>query len=175
MAKRFLRRFLPHPDSLRQHRSLRVFGRWLQQPDLWHLNRRSASTGLAIGLFMAFIPMPLQMIPATAVALLVRANIPLAVAGVWVTNPFTMTPLYFLCYRLGAWVLGVPALPVAFDPSWSWLRETLVLIWQPFLLGCVLMGLIWGTTGYVGIRALWRWQVIRAWEKRKQAKAKRRR
>jgi uncharacterized protein (DUF2062 family) len=173
MAKRFLRRYLPHPDQLRQYRSLRIFSRWLKQSDLWHLNRRSASMGLGIGLFMAFMPMPLQVIPSTAVALLVRANLPLAIAGVWLTNPFTVPPLYFMCYRIGTWVLGLPALPIAFDPSWTWLRETLVLIWQPFVLGCFIAATVSGTLGYVGVRLLWRWNVIRAWEKRKMARARR--
>jgi uncharacterized protein (DUF2062 family) len=173
MARHFLRRYLPHPDALKQHRVLRIFSHWLQRPDLWHLNRRSASTGIAIGLFWAFMPIPLQMIPSTATALTCRANVPLAIVGVWITNPFTVPPLFFMCYQLGAWVLGVPVLPLKFDPSWTWLVDVLSQIWKPFLLGCFLTGASSAIAGYFGVRALWRWQVIAAWEKRKEKNVKR--
>jgi uncharacterized protein (DUF2062 family) len=171
MARKFLRRYLPNADTLRHHRHLGVFGRWLQRhPNLWSLNRRSVSVGLAIGLFMAFVPMPMQMVPATGAALLLHANIPAAIAGVWVTNPLTIPPLAVLCYHVGAWALGIPAGELGFEFSLDGLTGGLGRAWGPFLLGCLIVGMASAATGYVTIRLLWRWQVVQAWGRRKTTK-----
>ena len=57
---------------------------------LWGFKRTSVARGCAIGLFCCMIPMPLQMLLAAAIALVWKANIPLSVALVWVSNPLTM-------------------------------------------------------------------------------------
>lgn len=171
MPRKFIRRFLPDPAKLRARRGLRVFARWLEHPSLWHINRRGVSVGLAIGLFWAFIPMPFQMVPSTAFALALRANVPAAIAGAWVTNPFTMGPAIVLCYQIGAWVLGVPASELEVQISWDWLTHELARIWEPFLLGSVMVGAAAAVLGYFGIQLLWRWHVVRAWERRSMANA----
>ena len=66
----FFKRFLPEPHRVRNHKHLRHFGDLLHDPGIWHLNRRSASGGIAVGLFCAFIPLPIHMIVAAAVAIL---------------------------------------------------------------------------------------------------------
>ena len=66
MAKKLIRRFLPDAHKIRDHKHLRVFGTLLHDPNIWHLNRHSVAGAFAVGLFMAFVPMPLQMIPAAA-------------------------------------------------------------------------------------------------------------
>ena len=40
--------------------------------------------------------------------------------------------------------------------------------WQPFLLGCLLCGLFFGSMGYFVINILWRWRVHRHWQARKK-------
>jgi uncharacterized protein len=168
MAKKIIRRFLPEAHKIRSHKHLKFFGEWLQDPNLWHLNRHSASGACAIGLFMAFIPMPFQMIPAAALAILFRVNLPIAVALVWITNPFTMPPIFYSTYRVGAWVLDTPAQKIAFEMSWDWLTSELGRVWEPFLLGSLLAAAVSAAAGYFGVRALWRWHVIRDWERRKK-------
>ena len=54
MPKKFIRRFLPDPQSIKQNKALKIFGSVLHEPNLWHLNRRSASGAFGIGLFFAF-------------------------------------------------------------------------------------------------------------------------
>ncbi|HYM47158.1 MAG TPA: DUF2062 domain-containing protein [Burkholderiaceae bacterium] len=167
MAKKLLRRLLPNSDTLRAHRSLRLFARWLHHPSLWHINRRGVAVGVAIGLFWAFVPMPLQMVPATAMALLLRANIPAAILGAWVTNPFTMGPAILLCYRIGAWILGVTH-EITIEMSWRWVTDELALVWEPFLLGCFVVGVTASALGYFGVQLFWRCHVARAWRRRKR-------
>ena len=168
MAKKIIRRFLPDADKIRNHRHLKFFGQRLHDPNLWHLNRSSVAGAFAVGLFMAFVPMPFQMIPAAAGAMLFRVNLPIAVALVWITNPFTMPPIFYFAYRLGALVLGTPAQNVVFEISWEWMTAELVRVWRPFLVGSLLIAGVSAATGYFGIRALWRWHVSRDWERRKK-------
>jgi uncharacterized protein len=77
MPKRLIKRLLPDYDVLRNHKHLQLFGTLLHDANLWHLNRHSASGAFAVGLFMAFIPLPFQMIFAAGAAILFRVNLPL--------------------------------------------------------------------------------------------------
>lgn len=62
--------------------------------------------GLALGLAVAMLPpAPIQTVLATTLAILCRANIPLAVAAVWVSNPVTWLPLLHLQENLGESIL----------------------------------------------------------------------
>ncbi|MFW6343056.1 MAG: DUF2062 domain-containing protein, partial [Halothiobacillaceae bacterium] len=80
---------------------MRVFGSRLQDGNLWHLNRRSVSGGVAVGLFSAFVPIPFQMVLAAGLAILLRVNLPLSVVLVWITNPITIVPLLWVANRIG--------------------------------------------------------------------------
>lgn len=170
MARKLFRRYLPDRHVIRNHKPLRVFGRLLHDPNLWHLNRHSASGAVAVGLFMAFMPIPFQMIAAGALAIMLRVNLPLAIALVWVTNPITIPPVFLFCYQIGTWVLGNVYQEIAFAWSWEWFRAELVHRSEPFLVGCSLVGSFSALVGYVGTRTLWRWHVIREWENRKRVR-----
>ncbi len=166
MAKKTIKRFLPSPAKLREIRSLRMLGSWIYQPQLWQINRNSTSTAFFVGLFCAFIPVPTQMIFAAVIAVAVRCNLPLSVALCWITNPLTMPPIFFLAYKVGAVVMGVTPQSMEFQLSWDWITHSLVEIWQPFLLGCLICGLFFGSVGFVLVRALWRWSAVRRWQER---------
>lgn len=170
MPRRVIRKYLPHADTVRRHKQLRFLGERLHEPNLWHLNRASASTAAAIGLFVAFIPIPFQMALAALGAILFGANLPLAVALVWITNPVTMPPVFYFCYRLGAWLLDTPAYAFQFELSFAWLGTELLRVWEPLLLGCLLMAIAAAATGYYVVRVLWRRHVRRDWELRRARK-----
>ena len=148
----------------------KIFGTLLHDPNLLHLNRRSVSAAFAVGLFMAFVPVPFQMILAAAAAILIRCNLPIAVGLVWVSNPFTMPPMFYFCYLVGTWILGTPEQEFAFELSIDWLMTGLGAIWEPFLLGCTIVGLSSAIVGYFGIRLLWRLHVLSHLRERKQRK-----
>ncbi|NIP74298.1 MAG: DUF2062 domain-containing protein [Gammaproteobacteria bacterium] len=168
MPRKFFKRMMPDHRKVRDHRHLQVFGRLLHDPNLFHLNRRSVAGAFAVGLFVAFIPVPFQMVLAAMLAIFARVNLPLSVALVWVTNPLTMPPLYYVSYKLGAWLLGTPPRPFRFELSFQWLTSELIEVWQPFLLGCFVAGLIAGVLGYFAVRLFWRWQVIYSYRTRRQ-------
>jgi uncharacterized protein (DUF2062 family) len=63
--------------------------------------------GMAVGLWVAFTPlMGIQMAIALAGAILFRANKALAVMCVWLSNPFTLVPVYGPCYLIGRFLMG---------------------------------------------------------------------
>jgi hypothetical protein len=173
MPKKFIKRFMPDHHALRNHRHLRIFGERLHDPNLWHLNRRSASGAFAVGLFMAFIPVPFQMVLAALGAFWFRVNLPIAVALVWLTNPLTMPPIFYVTYKVGSWLLGRQGPSREFEASYDWLAQELGAVWQPFLLGSLIFAVLAAAVGYFTIRSLWRLRVIRHWQRKKDARAER--
>ncbi len=159
---------MPDHDKIRNHKHLnQVFGTLLHDPNLLHLNRRSVSGAMFVGLFFAFVPLPTQMIMAAGTAILLRVNLPISVGLVWLTNPVTMPPIFYFCYKVGTWILGTPLREVAFELSWDWIGSELAAIWQPFLLGCAVVGVSSGALGWVIVRLLWRLHVVRHLKARK--------
>lgn len=166
MPRKFIQRIMPKHETVRNSRSLKVFGRLLHDANLWHLNRRSAAGAFAVGLFCAFIPVPFQMVIAAAAAIPFRVNLPLSVALVWVSNPITMPVLFYFCYLIGASLLEQPSQAFAFELSWQWLGQSITTIGPAFLLGCLIMAVVSSLVGYFTISILWRQSVVSAWRER---------
>lgn len=175
--RKFFRRFLPHHETVKNHRWLKPFGSLLHHPNLWHLHRRSVAGGVAIGLFCGLIPGPLQMISAALLAVLFRVNLPVAAFTTLYTNPFTIVPLYLLAYELGAWVSGTRSGVATAHPSFpelhwhDWLTELwnwLALLGKPFLIGLPLFAISLSIAGYFAVRVAWRVAVILKWRARKR-------
>lgn len=171
MARKLIKRFMPDAHTIRHHKHLKIFGTLLHSPNLWHLNRYSVSRAFAIGLFMASMPMPFQMLPAALLAVLFHANLPISLALVWLSNPITMPPFFYFCYKVGTWILQTPPQLFEFEISWEWLVQELTHDWQPFFLGCVVVGAVLSFLGYFGMRIFWRWHVVSEWEARKARRA----
>ena len=167
---RKLRVHLPHPAEVQQHRYLNVFGDTLKQSELWAFNRSSSSKGIAIGLFCAFLPMPFEMVAAVFIALMLRGNIPFAIAGVWISNPLTWIPLYTPCYLLGSWILRIEPIPLdqitILQVGWHY-----VALW----LGCLIVGTVVSLSAHFIINMLWVSHIRQKWKQRQIARLNRRR
>jgi len=164
----FFKRLLPAHHEFQQHEQLGFLGEILHDPNIFHLNRHSAAGGVAIGLFLAFIPVPGQMLLAALFAIYFRVNLPLAVIFVWLSNPLTIPPLFFLSYKTGALLLGKEPRRISFEFSLDWLSGTLVDIWDALMLGCLTLGGLSAITGYLVIRLLWRLAIVWKWERRRE-------
>ena len=171
MPKKTLKMMVPSPARVREIKSLSLLGDWIYAGNLWHINRYSASMAFFIGLFVAFMPIPGQMMLAALLAVLVRCNLPLSVGLVWITNPVTIPGIFFLSYKVGAMIIDVPVENIEFELSYYWLTNSLAAIWRPFLLGCLICGLFFGSLGYFAISMFWRWRVVYHWRERKRKRA----
>ncbi|MCH9745661.1 MAG: DUF2062 domain-containing protein [Proteobacteria bacterium] len=158
--KKLLKRYSPDPHEVKNHKHLGWLSKHLHDPSLWNFNRKSISKAFAVGLFFAFIPVPFQMLLAAPGAVIFSANLPLSIALVWITNPFTMAPIYYGCYKLGAWLLGIQIETDAVM-SLEYVWQVFETIWQPFLLGCLIVSIVSALLGYFGVQLIYRYRVFR--------------
>jgi len=149
------------------------FRHLLHDHRLWSVRRKTIVPAFALGLFIAFMPVPGHFLIAALCALALRINIPVAFITTLVSNPITMGPMYYLCYQVGVSLLDVPARPFAFEMSLAWLGNQFLTIWQPLLLGCFLLGTIAAIGGYVGLDMVWRASIADYLARRRAARAER--
>jgi len=168
MPKKLLKKYMPDPEKLKQQKSLQFLGDRLHEPNLWHLNRRSVSLAFAIGLFAAWIPTPGQMAIAAVIAFYFRANLPISVALVWITNPVTMPPMFYFAYMVGLKSLGQDSPAADFEFTVDSVMSSLGDIGGPFLFGCLILGVLSSVIGYFGIRLFWKYSVGKKWLQRKK-------
>ncbi len=145
----------------------------VSDPHLLHLNRHSVSGAFFVGLFCAFLPVPGQIVLASLLAFLFRCNLPISVLLIWLSNPITIPPLTILLYKFGQFLLGREETSLAFEFTWTWFSQQGVTVYLPIALAGVLCGLIAGALGYITIRLLWRWKVVKNWQERKELRAAR--
>ncbi len=102
--------------------------------------------GIAVGVFSGCFPFfGLQSLVGICLASLFRANHLLAVAGTWISNPLTYFPLYWLNYRIGAFVLNEEVSKngmIGISQKQIW--DQGLLISTRILLGSSIVGLIAG-------------------------------
>jgi len=170
MPKHLIKRFAPSHETIRNHKHLRIFGKLLQDPNLWHMNRRSISGAFAVGLFWALIPMPMQMLAAAATAIPARINLPISVALVWITNPLTMPPIFYFNYLVGTWVMGEAPPGNKFELTLEWFTESMKMIWQPLYLGSLICAVIAAVLGYATMRGIWRLYVVNQLKQKRKKK-----
>lgn len=179
MPRRFFRKYLPDAEAVRSHRLMRSLG-WLHHPNLWHLNRRSVSRAVGIGLFSGLVPGPLQMLAAILLAVPLRANVLVAMATTLYTNPLTIVPLYLLAFAYGKFILQAEHVAVNIQPlDLHWFNFTLslreLLDWclamgKPLAVGLVALAVTLGVVGTVAVRLAWRIYVVVKWNRRRAAR-----
>lgn len=179
MMRKFLRKRLPSSESIQGNRHFQRHARFLQQPNLWHLNRRSVSGGIAVGLFAGLVPGPLQMLSAALLAVPLRVNLPVALATTLYTNPITIGPLYLLAYAYGRLLVGGNG-DAAMSPDFDWLHfwtwveaysAWAMSLGRPLFTGLFALACTLAILGWAVVRALWRVQVLIAWRRRAARRA----
>jgi len=161
MPRRFFRRFAFKRDELANRWFLSPFRGLLLDDRLWGIRRKTVVPAFSLGLFIACMPFPGHMLAAVLAALALRVNIPVAVFATLASNPLTMAPMYYFEYRVGANLLSIPQRPIQFDMSIEWLTTTFLSIWQPMLLGSVLVGAITALIGHALLAGLWHLSLVR--------------
>ena len=164
MPRKFFRRLTPNRHRIVSQPFLKPVAQFLGDPNIWHLNRRSVSGGVALGLFLAFIPLPGQMLMAGAGAIVMRVNIALAIAMVWVTNPLTIPPLLWIAYQVGALLTGASLDPPTGEQgvmSVGYAMSQLPHIWLPLGTGLLTLSFASSLLGFAIIRLLWRLHLTR--------------
>ncbi len=141
----------------------------LEHPAYWSLHRRNVTRAFALGLFISFVPLPIHVALAAILALILRLNVPAAIAGAFFTNPLTMVPLFYVAYWVGCQLLGMGERQFQFQMSWDWLTTGLLPIWKPLLLGCLVMGTVTALAGYLILGGIWHVSLVMKYHSRKGA------
>lgn len=119
-----------------------------------------------MGLGICFIPLPVHIPLAFMLAMLLRLNVPTLLGTVFIVNPLTVVPIYYLAYLTGRTLLGQSPGEFTFELSWDWLQNGLGPVWKPFLLGCVTCGVAFGVTGWLVLDRVWQWRVRKQYRTR---------
>ena len=101
MPRKTLKKILPNHQKIKDNKMLKIFGSLLQKKEIWSLSRKKVLAGVFIGMFIAFIPMPFQMLLVTLLAIILNVNLPIPLALIWISNPITMPFIYYFEYELG--------------------------------------------------------------------------
>jgi len=165
MPRKFFQKYLPSHEAILNNRHIARFGTLFLHPNLWHINRRSVSGGVAAGMFAGLVPgsNPVQFAVAALLAVAFRVNLPVAVAVTLYTNPLTIGPIYVIAYWIGT--LLVPG---------AWLRALLewsLSLGKPLAVGLVALAVGLSIAGYVVVQLAWRAHVALAWRRRKARRA----
>lgn len=148
---------------------------WMRQHirnrGLWHPRRESVAAGLAGGLFLAMLPIPLQSFVAAGVGISRGWNLPAAISATWLSNPFTYAPMiigakWTISGAYGLFGADCAASHLSVQRAGEIMKEAgafhFSLAWQmagPAIVqiaaGMVLMGLLFATISYVMVHALW--------------------
>ena len=122
-------------------------------------NRAMVSKAVLIGLFIAFIPMPMQMLAVITMMPFFKFNVPIAISMCWLSNPFTMPPMYYMEYLTGSFILGNEIAPV--EMTLDWFSENLDNIFIPLYFGTLLYSIFGSLSGYWLVNHFWRASVKR--------------
>jgi len=134
------------------------------------VNRRMITRGVAVGLFWGFIPMPMQMLAVMATVPFIRFNVPIAISMVWLSNPLTMPPMYYMEYITGNFILGREGIE-DIELTMSWFTENFDDILVPLYVGTAFYSIVVTGIIYVVLNRLW---VRSVHSEKKERKHKRR-
>lgn len=155
---------------------IRPFVHRLVDPSLWHLNRRSASRGVATGLFAGFLIPIGQIALAAVLSLGLRANVLISATATLVSNPRTFPPIYYAAYWLGRVLLRADGYELTADEIAASAQQatastaasdwTLLNMLVPLGIGLFVFATVSSALGYVLAQQVWTISVRRRWRKR---------
>lgn len=171
---RWLQRNTPRREDLENSRWIRPFGGRVLQSDLWRFTRRSVPRGVAVGLMVGiFLMIPgLQIVGAALLSVPFRANIPLAAAMTFLSNPAT-TPFILVASIFVGNALGYHADTSTFYALYErgagageWLAWLASDAAPALVTGLFVIAAVSAAVGYVISVFVWRWWTARKWKRR---------
>ena len=164
---RWIARNSPTREDMAKHRFTRHFA---SRRELWRFTRRSVPRGVAVGLLVGiFLLIPgLQIIGAALLSLPFRANIPIAAAMTFLSNPATTPLILAASYFVGSWfgLGGTAAIPGrgATIGDWSaWLFSDAA---PALVSGLFIIAIVSAALGYAVTTIGWRLWQGRKWKRR---------
>lgn len=98
--------------------------------------------------------MPMQMLAVMATTPFIRFNVPIAISMVWLSNPFTMPPMYYMEYLTGNLILGREGIGNV-ELTMEWFSEHFSDILIPLYVGTAFYSIVVSSLIYFLINWLW--------------------
>jgi len=118
------------------------------------INRKTVSKAVAIGAFVAVIPMPMQMLLIVFLLPIFRFNALIGLLMCWFSNPLTMPFMYYIEYLTGNMLLmNENALEV--ELTMEWFEANIGNIFIPLYTGTFFYAVTLSVTFYFLINYLW--------------------
>jgi uncharacterized protein len=164
----------PSREEVLESRWLKPFGSRVRHSELWRFTRRSVPRGVFAGLFVGiFLMVPgLQIVGAALLSIPLRANIPIAAAMTFLSNPAT-TPFFLAASILVGNRLGFHADLATFEALYQsgasigqWTAWLLSDAAPAMISGLFVIALACALVGYAVSIVVWRWWVHRKWRRR---------
>ena len=152
MPRAKLRKILPTHEKIKEFKILKIFGNLLNKREIWSLSRKKILGGVFIGMLVAFIPMPFQMLLVAFLAILFKVNFPVTLPLVWITNPLTMPFIYYFEYELGNFILNVKN-PIEF--SFETMNDNISDIALSLYTGTAVISIIAAFTSVFILNLIW--------------------
>ena len=161
---------MPKREELAKSRWIRPLGKRVLASEYWRFTRRSVPRGVAVGLWFgifALIP-GVQIVGSALLSLPFRANIPLAAAMTFLTNPFTTPFLLGASWYVGSVLglggsTGVPGREASIGEWFAWLFSDAALATVG---GLFIIASGAAFVGYFVAIVVWRWWTGRKWRRR---------
>ncbi len=123
------------------------------------VNRKMVSKAALIALFIAFIPMPMQMLAVVLMIPFVKFNVPIALLICWISNPLTMPFIYYIEYQTGSFILNTQILPV--EMTLEWFSANINNIFIPLYAGALIYSVFISILFYYLINHFWKTSVYK--------------
>jgi uncharacterized protein (DUF2062 family) len=134
-------------------------------PEYLATNRKMISRAVLLGIFIAFIPMPMQMAAVLALMPFVKFNVPVGLAMCWLSNPLTMPAMYYMEYLTGSFFLGTKVEPV--EMTLQWFSNNIDNIFIPLYTGTLFYSVFGSLSAYYLVNYLWKVSVYKSRNKDK--------
>jgi uncharacterized protein len=173
---KWIKKHIPTRETVHENPLLRPFARHLSDPALWRMTRRSVPRAVALGLGIGVL-IPVMHTPIAAIlAIPSRANVAIAAALTLVVNPLTYAPVYYFCYRIGAWELRHDSTVINPEAAERVSGEIgKIMFWIQNASGAIAVGVLTvaatvAVVGYFSSSIIWRWWLGSKWRARRDAR-----
>ncbi len=164
----------PKREELARSRWMKPFGSRVTRREFWRFTRRSVPRGAAAGLFVGvFLLIPgVQIVGSALLSIPLRANIPVAAAMTFLTNPATTPFLILASLEVGSFlgfrtdIASFYALRDSGAGPGEWFAWLFSDAAPALVSGLFIIGVAAAILGYFAGIAVWRWWIGRKWRRR---------
>jgi uncharacterized protein len=162
--QRWLKSITPARHALEKRWYLKRFAALVVNRGCWAFKRTRVINAFSVGLLVAFVPptplLPLHLTLCLVLGIVFRLNLPVLLATVFVSNPLTWAPQVAGSIWVGAKLMGLNLMPMLHGLSHRNFRTQIQQLWEPLLLGALVLGVCAAAAGYLLAQCVWRGRVI---------------